>query len=167
MKRKGQETEDFLDSLHRTYRDTGRALLRKTGPEVYYRFDKITKKRIIGAKRGPVDYEGVILLNGIGHSVSFDAKQTARKLRMSLHSDHVPDHQKAFLMARAEFGAVSFLFVTRIVDFHVTRFLYPVLHGNTDLVTDKSIKYSDMIKMPPSGDWLDWVIENIWIWDVT
>jgi len=164
--RKGGETEDFLSGLHDIYRQTGLAFIRKTDPEVYYRYDLRTKRRVIGAKRGPVDYEGVMKLNGIGRAVFFDAKQTQRKLRMSLHKDHVPDHQKAYLVNRAEYGAICFLYISRNVDQSVSRFLYPVFNGETDLLTNKSIKFSDMIALPPSGDWLDWVTENIWMWEV-
>jgi hypothetical protein len=67
--RRGQETEQFLSDLHAVYKKQRKAVLRKTGPEVYYRYDKVLKKNIIGSKRGPVDFDGVITIDGAGRAV--------------------------------------------------------------------------------------------------
>jgi hypothetical protein len=77
------------------------------------------------------------------------------------------DHQKTFLLDRANFGAVSFLYISRFVDHRTTRFLYPIVSGMDELLTQKSIRFADMIELPSSGDWLDWVLNNIWMWDVS
>jgi len=163
---KGHETEKFLRDMHEVYRKQGRALLRKTGPETYRRWDSKLNRKILGEKRGPVDFEGIILLEGIGRYVCFDAKQTQRARRMSLHKDHVPEHQKAYLISKSDFGGVAFLYVSQKIDAVVTNFLYPVIKGQGSVLFGKSIPFTDMIKLPDSGDWLDWVVENVWMWDV-
>lgn len=160
MGRRGSQTEKFLNKLHQRYKRAGKALIRKTAAEVYYRFDKKTKRRVASAKRGAVDYVGT--LNG--RFVCFDAKQTKNKYRLSLHRDHVPEHQKNFLSEHAEYGGIAFLYVHRTAKGREGYFLYPVPPGEELLLTAKSIPFDQMIELPSSGDWLDWIEDYQWIW---
>ena len=147
------------------YRAQRQALIRKTGPEAYHYYNKKVGKTVVGTKKGPVDYEGVILIEGVGRSVFFDAKQTTKKHRLSLHDSHVPKHQKAFLWEHAKFGAVSFLYIARVLGQRVSRFLYPVTPGSNEIVTAKSLTFVNMLSLPSDGRWLETVLRHLWLWD--
>lgn len=134
--------------------------MRKTAPEAFL----IGKK--MGRRRGPVDYEGTFLYKGIGRSVFFDAKQTAEKYRLPLNRDHVPDHQKQFLVDRAEFGAVTFLYVVSTFHEEDHYYLVPVLPGQGDFLFErKSVPFTDMVEIGTPGDWLHWLHAHAWMWN--
>ena len=152
----GKRLEQFLDSLHATYRAQGNAVIAKVPNPV-----RILSKGNPRQRKAPlschllppvwVDYTGVVM-GGI--AVAIEAKCTTDK-GPSFALSKLAKHQHQTLTLVNAMGGIAMLYVRRIVGLQRDDYLVPI--SFIDELEKRSFRWSEVeqYRVPTGRTWLD------------